>query len=159
MCDCPNIIQLELTFQDTDCLYFLMEYASQGSLSTLIQTVKPLPVQTCKFFIAEIITALEHLHRHNISHRDIKPENILLDDNYHIKICDFGEAKIIKKQNKEAVMKEIDNYYKQQGLKKEKSSGTAEKKGEGDGDGDDDDDEEYPELEVEVEKFEEKEDG
>lgn len=89
-----------------------MEYASNGSLSSLIQTIKPLPIETCKFFIAEIIIGLEHLHTQSISHRDIKPENILLDDKYHIKICDFGEAKIIKNQNKKAVMKEIDNYYK-----------------------------------------------
>ena len=109
--DCPNIIALELTFQDTDCLYFLMEYANNGSLSNLIKTIKPLPNETCKFFIAEIILALEHLHSQSISHRDIKPENILLDDKYHIKICDFGEAKIIKNQNKKAVLKEIKNYY------------------------------------------------
>ena len=73
-----------------------MEYASKGSLSNLIKTVRPLPMETCKFFIAEIILALEHLHALNISHRDVKPENILLDDQYHIKICDFGEAKIVK---------------------------------------------------------------
>ena len=39
VCDCKNIVQLELTFQDVDCLYFLMEYASNGSLSSLIKTV------------------------------------------------------------------------------------------------------------------------
>jgi len=46
--------------------------------------------------IAEIILALEYLHNMNISHRDLKPQNILLDEAYHIKICDFGEAKIIE---------------------------------------------------------------
>jgi 3-phosphoinositide dependent protein kinase-1 len=73
-----------------------MEYASNGSLSSLIRNVKPLPAETCKFFIAEIVIALEHLHTQNISHRDLKPENILLDEDYHLKICDFGEAKTIK---------------------------------------------------------------
>ena len=80
-----------------------MEFASNGSLASLIDTIKPLPIETCKFFIAEIVTAFEHLHSRNISHRDIKPENILLDENYHIKICDFGEAKITKNQNKKAI--------------------------------------------------------
>ena len=80
-----------------------MEFASNGSLASLIDTIKPLPTETCKFFIAEIVTAFEHLHSRNISHRDIKPENILLDENYHIKICDFGEAKITKNQNKKAI--------------------------------------------------------
>ena len=39
--------------------------------------------------------ALEFLHSKNISHRDLKPDNILLDEKYNIKICDFGEAKVI----------------------------------------------------------------
>jgi len=96
VCDCNTIVQLDCTFQDDDNLYFLMEYASKGSLSRLIKTVKPLPYETCRFFIAEIVLALEYLHELNICHRDIKPENILLDEDFHIKICDFGEAKVVK---------------------------------------------------------------
>jgi len=97
VCDCNSIVQLECTFQDDDCLYFLMEYASKGSLSRLVKTVKPpLSYDTCRFFIAEIVIALEYLHDLNICHRDIKPENILLDEDFHIKICDFGEAKVVK---------------------------------------------------------------
>lgn len=76
-----------------------MEYAEKGSLSGLIKSVRPIPIETCRFFIAEIVLALEFLHSKNISHRDLKPENILLDKNYHVKICDFGEAKIIRDIN------------------------------------------------------------
>lgn len=126
-----------------------MEYASNGSLSNLIKTVKPLPHPTCKFFVAEIVLALEYLHKQNISHRDIKPENILLDEKYHIKVCDFGEAKIIKNQNKKAVIREIDNYYKKNqvggGLKNKGLSNGV------DGDGNEDDDEDYEDLNIEVE--------
>ncbi len=79
-----------------------MEYAQKGSLSKLIKTIKPkLPYETCKFFIAEIVLALEYMHVRHISHRDLKPENILLDENYHIKVCDFGEAKVIKNIDRE----------------------------------------------------------
>lgn len=76
-----------------------MEFANKGSLSGLIKNVKPIPIETCKFFVAEIVLALEFLHGMSISHRDLKPENILLDKEYHVKICDFGEAKIIKDIN------------------------------------------------------------
>jgi|TARA_B110000285_G_C15105557_1_gene607707 3-phosphoinositide dependent protein kinase-1 len=72
-----------------------MEFANKGSLSDIIKKVKPIPIETCRFFVAEIVLALEFLHSRNISHRDLKPENILLDEKYHIKICDFGEAKTI----------------------------------------------------------------
>ena len=80
-----------------------MEFANKGSLSSLIKAVKPIPIETCRFFVAEIVLALEFLHTKNISHRDLKPENILLDEKYHIKICDFGEAKIIREINEKEV--------------------------------------------------------
>jgi serine/threonine protein kinase len=56
-----------------------MEYAEKGSLSRLLKLSKPLPIETCRYFIAEIILALEYLHSRNIVHRDLKPDNILLD--------------------------------------------------------------------------------
>ena len=43
----------------------------------------------------ELILALENLRANNIVHRDLKPQNILLDDSYHLKLADFGAAKII----------------------------------------------------------------
>jgi 3-phosphoinositide dependent protein kinase-1 len=95
ICENANMIKLECTFQDEETLYFLTDYASNGSLSRVIKKVKSLPVETVRFFVAEIIVALEYLHSKNIVHRDLKPENILLDANYHIKICDLGEAKHI----------------------------------------------------------------
>ena len=54
-----------------------------------------------KFYICEIILAIEHLHKNNIIYRDLKPENILLDENGHIKLTDFGLSKIVNDINKD----------------------------------------------------------
>jgi protein-serine/threonine kinase len=52
-----------------------------------------------KFYIAELILALQHLHDHDIVYRDLKPENILLDANGHVALCDFGLSKANLTQN------------------------------------------------------------
>ena len=46
--------------------------------------------EEAKFYIAEIILAVEYLHNQNYVHRDIKPDNILVDEKGHLKLSDFG---------------------------------------------------------------------
>lgn len=46
-----------------------------------------------RFYIAEIVLAVEQLHNMGIIYRDLKPENVLLDKDGHIKLTDFGFAK------------------------------------------------------------------
>jgi serine/threonine protein kinase len=57
----------------------------------------------------EIVSALEEMRAKNVVHRDLKPHNILLDDTYHIKLADFGAAKIIdpKEVKKEILSKDF----------------------------------------------------
>jgi len=52
-----------------------------------------------QFVAAEIINILEYIHSKGIAHRDLKPSNLLLDENYHIKLVDFGTAKIEERRN------------------------------------------------------------
>jgi 3-phosphoinositide dependent protein kinase-1 len=46
------------------------------------------------FYAAEIVKALEYMHKSGVIHRDLKPENILLSETMHVKITDFGTAKL-----------------------------------------------------------------
>lgn len=46
-----------------------------------------------RFYLAEMVQAIEFLHNHNILHRDLKPENVLLNSDGHVAITDFGLGK------------------------------------------------------------------
>lgn len=91
----PFIIQLFYTFQDPDRLYFVMNYAKCGELLPYIIKVGSFDEACSKFYAAELLLAIEHLHKLNIIHRDLKPENILLDEAMHLQITDFGSAKVL----------------------------------------------------------------
>ena len=76
-------------------LYFLLEHLQNGSLSELLMRECVLSPAATKHFIGEILYALRELRENEIIHRDLKPANILLDENYHIKLIDFGTAKLM----------------------------------------------------------------
>ena len=90
--NCPFIIKLHYSFQTPDNLYMILDYCSIGDLSYQIE-LSLLEEDEAKFYIAELILAIEYLHKHDIIYRDLKPENILIDSDSHIKLADFGLAK------------------------------------------------------------------
>ncbi|KAG0163714.1 3-phosphoinositide dependent protein kinase-1 [Apophysomyces sp. BC1034] len=92
----PAIVKLYWTFKDNRSLYFVLDMARNGELYTYIRRLAPFDINTARFYAAEILLALEHIHDRGVIHRDIKPENILLDDDMHIKITDFGSAKLLQ---------------------------------------------------------------
>lgn len=92
----PFFIQLYFTFQDEENLYFGLRVARNGELLDRILAAKKFDFVCTRFYAAELIEALEHMHSLKIIHRDLKPENVLLDDNFHIQITDFGTAKILE---------------------------------------------------------------
>lgn len=73
---------------------FVMEYMHGGDFSKLLQKLGRFDENITKFYIAELILAIEHLHNLGIVHRDLKPDNILLDSKGHIKLTDFGLSDI-----------------------------------------------------------------
>lgn len=87
------ITTLFAAFQDEENLYLIMEYVSGGSLRTLMNNRESIMQEDeARFYIAEMILAVDALHEHNYIHRDIKPENYLLDSLGHIKLADFGSC-------------------------------------------------------------------
>eukprot|EP00005_Dracoamoeba_jomungandri_P000082 CAMPEP_0174251632 /NCGR_PEP_ID=MMETSP0439-20130205/1385_1 /TAXON_ID=0 /ORGANISM="Stereomyxa ramosa, Strain Chinc5" /LENGTH=475 /DNA_ID=CAMNT_0015331987 /DNA_START=69 /DNA_END=1496 /DNA_ORIENTATION=+ len=91
----PFIVKLYNTFKDQKNIYFLMEYVAGGELFTLIRSHNRLSDEVARFYAVEIVLAVNYLHSHGIAHRDLKPENLLLDSDGHIKLSDFGFAKVV----------------------------------------------------------------
>ena len=84
------IIDLFCSFQDEDSLYLVMEYMPGGDLMNMLIKKDIFSIEEARFYIAEIILAVEYVHSLGFVHRDIKPDNILLDKDGHIKVTDFG---------------------------------------------------------------------
>ena len=88
---------MHFSFQDSDNLYLIMDYLSGGDLRYHLSQRKAYPFNEAqvKFFISNIIIALEYIHNQQIIHRDLKPENLLLDTKGYVRLTDFGIATTI----------------------------------------------------------------
>ena len=93
--DHPGIIRLYYTFQDEKSLYFVLDYAPNGELLTLIKNLGSLDENCSRYYGAQLLDSIEFMHSKGVIHRDLKPENILLDDKMRIRITDFGTAKLM----------------------------------------------------------------
>lgn len=70
-----------------------MDYYCGGDLLTLLSKFEDrLPEDMARFYICEMVLAIDSIHRLHYVHRDIKPDNVLLDANGHIKLADFGSC-------------------------------------------------------------------
>ena len=86
----PWVVSLYYSFQDARYLYLIMEYVPGGDLMNRLIKLGTFSEDMTRFYVAEIILALDSIHRLNYLHRDIKPDNILLDRHGHVKLSDFG---------------------------------------------------------------------
>ncbi|KAI8887230.1 hypothetical protein K501DRAFT_330660 [Backusella circina FSU 941] len=92
--DSPFVTKLYYTFQSKDYLYLVLEYLNGGDCSSLIKVLGSLSLPWARNYLAEVTAGLTYLHEKNIIHRDLKPDNLLIDQNGHLKLTDFGLSRI-----------------------------------------------------------------
>lgn len=90
----PFIVPLKFSFQSPEKLYLVLSFINGGELFWHLQREGRFSMNRLRFYVAELLTALESLHEMNVIYRDLKPENILLDYQGHIALCDFGLCKL-----------------------------------------------------------------
>ena len=99
----PNIVRLYTHFEDDTNCYIALEYIKKGNLYSYTQSMpnKVLDAATTANFVVDLISSLYYLHNMNppIIHRDIKPENLLVGDNGHLKLTDFGGSNYLEGGN------------------------------------------------------------
>ena len=94
-----SIIKLVSSFQTKTKLFYILEFCPNQDLDFVLNKLNILPKNLAKQYSAEIINVLDYLHNKlKLSHNDLKPSNIMLDKNYHLKLIDFSNVKILNKK-------------------------------------------------------------
>ena len=89
----PFIVALRFAFQTRHKLYFVLDWCPGGELFFHLGKAGRFTESRAKFYAAQIVLALEHLHAHSVIYRDLKPENVLLDEHGNVLLTDFGLSK------------------------------------------------------------------
>ncbi|XP_051538725.1 serine/threonine-protein kinase greatwall-like isoform X2 [Myxocyprinus asiaticus] len=90
----PFIVHLFYSLQTATKVYLVMEYLIGGDVKSLLHIYGYFDEDMSLKFISEVALALDYLHRHGIIHRDLKPDNMLISNEGHIKLTDFGLSKV-----------------------------------------------------------------
>ena len=90
------IAKLNYAFQDTQNLYFITEFLQGGELFFHLKKNGGFKEKAVKFYMSQVLLALEYMHNNNYIYRDLKPENIIIDNEGNIKLTDFGLSKLVK---------------------------------------------------------------
>lgn len=97
-----GIVTLYYTFQDVDSLYFVIDYAHNGELLSLVRKLGSFSEKLTQYYMAQLVDAVDFIHSKGVIHRDLKPENLLLTHDWKLMITDFGAAKILDPSHEDA---------------------------------------------------------
>lgn len=89
----PSVVSLYWSFHACETIFFVMSFARGGDLFALLESIGSLDEETAVFYVAEIIHAVEYIHSLGIVHCDLKPDNILIANDGHLQLTDFGLSK------------------------------------------------------------------
>ncbi|XP_053215634.1 serine/threonine-protein kinase greatwall isoform X1 [Podarcis raffonei] len=90
----PFIVHLYYSLQSANNVYLVMEYLIGGDVKSLLHIYGYFDEEMAVKYISEVALALDYLHRHGIIHRDLKPDNMLISNEGHIKLTDFGLSRV-----------------------------------------------------------------
>nr|XP_012632756.1 serine/threonine-protein kinase greatwall isoform X1 [Microcebus murinus] len=90
----PFVVHLYYSLQSASNVYLIMEYLIGGDVKSLLHIYGYFDEEMAVKYISEVALALDYLHRHGIIHRDLKPDNMLISNEGHIKLTDFGLSKV-----------------------------------------------------------------
>ncbi|KAL7669040.1 hypothetical protein ACOME3_009711 [Neoechinorhynchus agilis] len=90
----PHVLKLYDVYESKRYIYLVLEHVCGGELFDYLVRKGRMSTKEARMFFLQILSALDFCHAHCVCHRDLKPENLLLDDNYNIKVADFGMASL-----------------------------------------------------------------
>ena len=96
--DCPNVLELIESFEDSDCYYVVTKFMPAGDLFNFISKQEKLPLDEdlTKRIIKQVCLGVQSLHERNIVHRDVKIDNILMSSLHskdaQLRLGDLGSA-------------------------------------------------------------------
>jgi serum/glucocorticoid-regulated kinase 2 len=90
----PFFVKIHYSFQTEKKLYFILDYCPGGEMFSILQKRHRLTENEARFYAAQLVLAIEMMHKKDVLYRDLKPENVLIDADGYIKITDFGLSKL-----------------------------------------------------------------